>query len=134
MSLETAVERARRLGERHQSHERQRPRGFGEDRQRSTTASRMRRLLRALGPRNATQAWLALLALTGACAGIAVTERGVLPWVGWLIAALVSGKAALVARHYLEVGEAAPVFRRIVWGFIGLAPLALMVTAWLESR
>ena len=94
----------------------------------------MRRLLHALGPRNATQAWLALLALTVACAGIAVTERGVLPWVGWLIAALVWCKAALVARHYLEVGEAAPVFRRIVWGFIGLAPLALMVTAWLESR
>ena len=43
-------------------------------------------------------------------------------------------RAALVARYYLEVGEAAPVFRRIVWGFIGLAPLALMVTAWLESR
>jgi hypothetical protein len=63
-----------------------------------------------------------------------VTERGVLPWIGWLIAALVAWKAWLVAEHYLEVADAAPVFRRIVRVFIALAPLALVVTAWLESR
>ncbi len=82
----------------------------------------------------ATRAWLALLAITVASAGIAVAERGVLPWVGWLIAALVWFKARLVARHYLEVHDVAPVFRRIVAVFIALAPLALVVTAWLESR
>ena len=49
----------------------------------------MKRLLHALDPRNATQAWLALLVITVVTAGIAVAERGVLPWVGWIIAALV---------------------------------------------
>ena len=94
----------------------------------------MKRLLHALGPCNATQVWLLLALLTVASAAIAVTERGVLPWIGWLIAALVAWKAWLVAAHYLEVADAAPVFRRIVRGFIALAPLALVVTAWLESR
>ena len=89
--------------------------------------------LRALSPRNATQAWVALLLITVASAAIAVTERGVLPWVGWLIAALVVWKAWLVAEHYLEVAEAAPVFRRLVLAFIALAPLALVATAWLEA-
>ena len=53
----------------------------------------MKRLLHALDPRNATQAWLALLVITVVTAGIAVAERGVLPWVGWIIAALVWWKA-----------------------------------------
>ena len=92
------------------------------------------KFLRALNPSNATQAWVALLLITVASAGIAVTERGVLPWMGWVIAALVGWKAWLVAEHYLEVADAAPVFRRIVLVFISLAPLALVVTAWLESR
>ena len=91
------------------------------------------KLLHALHPRNASQAWVWLLLLTVASAAIAVTERGVLPWVGWLIAALVAWKAWLVAEHYLEVAEAAPVFRRLVLAFIALAPLALVVTAWLEA-
>lgn len=91
------------------------------------------KLLHALHPRNATQAWVWLLLLTVASAAIAVTERGVLPWVGWLIAALVAWKAWLVAEHYLELTEAAPVFRRLVLAFIALAPLALVVTAWLEA-
>ena len=94
----------------------------------------MKRLLHALNPRNVTQAWIALVIITVATAGIAVAERGVLPWVGWLIAALVAWKAWLVADHYLELADAAPVFRRIVLAFISLAPLALVVTAWLESR
>ena len=92
------------------------------------------KFLRALNPRNATQAWVALLLITVASAGIAVTERGVLPWMGWVIAALVGWKAWLVAEHSREVADAAPVFRRIVLVFISLAPLALVVTAWLESR
>ena len=91
------------------------------------------KLLHALRPRNATQAWVWLLLLTVASAAIAMTERGVLPWVGWLIAALVAWKAWLVAEHYLELAEAAPVFRRLVLAFIALAPLALVVTAWLEA-
>lgn len=94
----------------------------------------MSRLLHALRPRSATAAWLVLLLLTVASAGIAVAERGVLPWIGWLIAALVVWKAHLVAEHYLELADAAPVFRRIVRVFISLAPLALIATAWLESR
>ncbi len=94
----------------------------------------MKNPLHALGPRSATQAWLLLVLLTIASAAIAVTERGVLPWIGWVIAALVAWKAWLVAEHYLEVADAAPVFRVIVRGFISLAPLALVVTAWLESR
>ena len=92
------------------------------------------KLLHALKPRHATQAWVALLIITVGTAVIAVAERGVLPWVGWLIAALVAWKAWLVADHYLEIADAAPVFRRIVLAFIALAPLALSVTAWLESR
>ena len=52
--------------------------------------------------------------------------------MGWIIAALVAGKAWLVAEHYLEVADASPVFRRIVRVFISLAPLMLVVTAWLE--
>ena len=80
------------------------------------------------------KAWLALLVITVVTAGIAVAERGVLPWVGWIIAALVWWKAWLVADHYLEVADAAPVFRRIVVAFISLAPVLLVVTAWMESR
>ena len=53
----------------------------------------MKRLLHARNPRNVTQAWIALVIITVATAGIAVAERGVLPWVGWLIAALVAWKA-----------------------------------------
>ena len=94
----------------------------------------MKRLLHARNPRNVTQAWIALVIITVATAGIAVAERGVLPWVGWLIAALVAWKAWLVADHYLELADAARVFRRIVLAFIGLAPLALVVAAWLQSR
>ena len=94
----------------------------------------MKRLLHPLNPRNVTQAWIALVIITVATAGIAVAERGVLPWVGWLIAALVAWKAWLVADHYLELADAAPVFRRIVLAFISLAPLALVVAAWLQSR
>ena len=94
----------------------------------------MKRLLNALNPRNATQAWVLLLVITLASTAIAVTERGVLPWVGWIIAALVWWKAWLVADHYLEVADAAPVFRRIVVAFISLAPVLLVVTAWMESR
>ena len=92
----------------------------------------MKRLLNALNPRNATQAWVLLLVITLASTAIAVTERGELPWMGWIIAALVAGKAWLVAEHYLEVADASPVFRRIVRVFISLAPLMLVVTAWLE--
>ncbi|MDR2154112.1 MAG: hypothetical protein LBE78_03675 [Burkholderiaceae bacterium] len=94
----------------------------------------MNRFLHALRPRNATQAWLLLVAITAATAAIAVAERGVLPWIGWLIAALVTCKASLVTEHYLEIAQATPLFRRIVQVFIGVAPLALVVTAWLESR
>ncbi|MDO5692025.1 MAG: hypothetical protein Q4G70_06045 [Pseudomonadota bacterium] len=94
----------------------------------------MKRWIHALGPRNATQAWVALLIITVITAGIAVAERGVLPWMGWVIAALVWWKAWLVADHYLEAADATPVFRRIVIVFISLAPLALVATAWMESR
>ena len=93
----------------------------------------MKQILQWLNPRNATQAWVMLLVITVVTAGIAVAERGVLPWVGWIIAALVWWKAWLVADHYLEVADAAPVFRRLVLAFIALAPLALAVTAWLEA-
>ena len=94
----------------------------------------MKRLLHARNPRNVTQAWIALVIITVATAGIAVAERGVPPWVGWVVAALVAWKAWLVAHHYLELADAAPVFRRIVLAFISLAPLALLVAAWLQSR
>ena len=93
----------------------------------------MKRLLHARNPRNVTQAWIALVIITVATAGIAVAERGVLP-VGWVVAALVAWKAWLVADHYLELADAARVFRRIVLAFISLAPLALVVAAWLQSR
>ena len=94
----------------------------------------MKRLLHARNPRNVTQAWIALVIITVATAGIALAERGVPPWVGWVVAALVAWKAWLVADHYLELADAAPVFRRIVLAFISLAPLALVVAAWLQSR
>ncbi|MCA0327160.1 MAG: hypothetical protein LCH89_16395 [Proteobacteria bacterium] len=84
-------------------------------------------------PRSPTQAWLLLLLLTLACLSIAVLERGVLPWVGWLVAALVWLKARLVLTYYLEIAEATPVFRRLAWAFIVLTPLALVATAWLEA-
>ena len=95
-------------------------------------SSRMTRL-RQIGPRHATHAWLWLLCITVLCAALAVTERGLLPWVGWGVAALVWVKAWLVADHYLEVADAAPVFRRIVHLFIAVVPLALVITAWLEA-
>lgn len=91
------------------------------------------KLLRTLAPHSATSAWLWLLAITVVCLALAVTERGALPWVGWLVAALVWGKAHILAHHYLEVADAGKVFGRIVHVFIALAPLALILTAWLEA-
>ena len=81
-----------------------------------------------------TVAWVVLVTLSVSAIVVAVDGRGVLPWVGWIIAALVWWKAWLVADHYLEVADAAPVFRRIVVAFISLAPVLLVVTAWMESR
>jgi len=36
----------------------------------------------------------------------------------------------LVARRFIEVGEAHPFIRRVVYGFVAFAPLALVVIAY----
>ena len=95
----------------------------------SPTAAALRRFL----PHSATSAWLWLVLLTVLCLALAVAQRGLLPWVGWLVAALIWLKARLVVVHYLEIQDASPLFRRIVLFFISLAPLALIVTAVLEA-
>ena len=89
---------------------------------------------RWLRPRSATQAWVLLLALTSASVLVALDGRGVLPWVGWVVAALIWLKARLVALHYLELQRAEPVFRRWVSVFSALVPLALVLTALLEAH
>lgn len=94
----------------------------------------MRLVLQRLLPHNTTSAWLWLMAITVMTLALAIAERGLLPWVGWLVAALIWLKAWLVAVHYLEVAKAGKVFGGIVRVFIAIAPLALIATAWMEAH
>ncbi len=97
------------------------------------TLQTTKNMWRRAAPKDATSAWLWLLVITVLCLGAAVAQRGLLPWVGWLVAALIWLKARLVTVHYLEIADASPLFRRIVLTFISIAPVALIATAVMEA-
>lgn len=85
--------------------------------------------------RPATWAWLALLLLTL----VSVTAAGHAQHGGsrlgmtLAVAALALGKAWLLLHHFLELPQAARVFRRLVWLFAGLAPALLVASALHEA-
>lgn len=94
-------------------------------------APRQRRLPRL---RATTGAWLALLALTGlsvAAAGHAHQGGSRLAMTA-LVALIAATKAGLLARHYLEVHQASPVFRWVVGLFSALVPVALVISGLRE--
>ncbi|MDD5297467.1 MAG: hypothetical protein PHU46_11190 [Rhodocyclaceae bacterium] len=78
------------------------------------------------------RAWLALSALTLMGLGLGTWFHGaaVLPV---LVAGVIWLKGALVARDFLESGHAHPFIRRVLWAFIGFAPLMLLVTSFLGN-
>lgn len=80
-----------------------------------------------------TAAWLALVALTllGLYLGQWFHGRS---WLPPLVAAIVWFKGALVARRFLEVGVAHPFIRRVVYGFVAFAPLALVILGYFGAR
>jgi hypothetical protein len=79
-----------------------------------------------------TVAWAVLVTLSVSAIVVAVDGRGVLPWVGWIVALLVWIKARVLALSYLELCHAAPVFQRIVTAFSLVVPVALALVAWWE--
>lgn len=76
-----------------------------------------------------TAAWLALVALTLASLGLGEWFRSA-PWLPLLVAAIVWVKGAVVARHFIESHLAHPFIARLLQGFIALAPIALVITAY----
>jgi cytochrome c oxidase subunit 3 len=54
--------------------------------------------------------------------------------IGWLVAAIIWLKGALIARQFIEVGLAHPFIRRVVAGFIAFTPLALLGISYFGNR
>ncbi|MDE2400234.1 MAG: cytochrome C oxidase subunit IV family protein [Burkholderiales bacterium] len=82
----------------------------------------------AIGP---TLTWVLLIVL--AALSLTLARHGhTYAWIGGIVALLTWTKAILVARAFLEVQRASPVFRRVVLIFISVAPVGLALTAWLE--
>lgn len=74
-------------------------------------------------------AWLLLVALT--FAGSLLGEYGGRSfWIVLLVAVMTAFKGRLVIDHFMELGQALPVIRRVVTVFGLLVPLLLLVT-WL---
>ena len=85
--------------------------------------------------RPATQAWVALLALSAVsiqAAGLGHQAQGRL-WMALAVAALCALKAELVIRHYLEAQRAGVVFHALVRLFALLVPVLLAASALREA-
>ena len=76
-----------------------------------------------------TLTWLALVALTLISLGLGEWFRAA-AWLPVLVAAIVWLKGALVARHFLESRDTHPFIARLLEGFIIIAPVALILTAF----
>lgn len=76
-----------------------------------------------------TAAWLALVALT--LLGLSLGEWfRTATWLPLLVAAIIWLKGALVARYFIESQLAHPFITRLLQGFIAIAPVALILTAF----
>lgn len=78
-------------------------------------------------------AWLALVALTLISLGLGRGPHGV-AWLQLVVAAIVWLKGMLVARQFIEIQLAHPFIRRVLLAFIAVAPLALVLTAFLSGE
>ena len=76
-----------------------------------------------------TAAWLGLVALTLVGLGLGEWFRAA-RWLPLLVAAIIWLKGALVARHFIESHIAHPFIARLLRGFIAIAPVALILTAF----
>jgi len=74
-------------------------------------------------------AWLALVALTLLSLGLGQWFHGA-AWLQLLVAAIVWLKGTLVARRFIESGQATPFIRNVLRGFIAFTPVALVLTAF----
>jgi len=74
-------------------------------------------------------AWLALVLLTFLGLVLGTWFHGA-PWLPVLVAGMIWAKGALVARYFLESSDAHPFIRRLLQGFIALAPLLLLFTTF----
>ena len=79
-----------------------------------------------------TAAWLGLVALTLASLGLSEWFRDA-RWLPLLVAAVIWLKGVVVARCFIESQRAHSFIARLLQGFIALAPLALLVTAFFGS-
>jgi hypothetical protein len=77
-----------------------------------------------------TRTWLLLAALAVVSLLLARGSHAH-AWMGWGVALLAWAKGRMVALHFMEAQRAGPVFRRIVAVFTALAPLGLLLMAWL---
>jgi len=73
--------------------------------------------------------WLALLLLTFLSLGLGEWFRGA-AWLPVLVAAILWGKGALVARHFIESHRAHPFIIWLLRIFIALTPLLLLLTSF----
>lgn len=80
-----------------------------------------------------TYAWLGLVALTLASLNLGHWLHGT-AWLQILVAAIIWLKGILVARRFIEIGEAHPFIRRVVLGFVAVAPLALVAIAYFGAQ
>ena len=76
-----------------------------------------------------TAAWLGLVALTLVGLGLGEWFREA-RWLPLLVAAIIWLKGALVARCFIESHVAHPFIARLLQGFIAIAPVALILTAF----
>lgn len=76
-------------------------------------------------------AWIGLVALTFLSLWL-VSSLPHRTWIAVAVAAIAWVKAWMVARSFLESWRAGPLFAGVVRLFIALAPLGLVLTAWLE--
>lgn len=73
-------------------------------------------------------AWIGLVTLTLASLAV-ITGFPARGWAACVVAAIAWIKGDLIARHFMEVHDAGPIFTRIVRVFVALAPLGLVATA-----
>ena len=76
-----------------------------------------------------TLAWLALVVLTLLSLGLSEGFRE-LPGLPLIVAAIIWAKGTLVARQFIETGDAHPFIARVVTTFIAIPPLALLATTY----
>ena len=83
--------------------------------------------------KGAVLAWFALVVLTAV--SLMLTHRGDgVSTSAIVVAALVWIKAQIVARRFLELGHASPVFQWVVNVFTAYGPLGLIVIGLLVNR